>query len=670
MNTYFVVFRSNLRPIYEFFPAACMREKKFILEVIYHFSPSMLVLKMDEKEKHSSCISPKDATAINLDKTALKNELRQHVSGERSVANSISHRKGSSLSLNEQWRLSADSVNTCAKKSITIAVSNQDKKVCSSFDDESMLALSDARIDVQQPVLQEQLSLVNKRLINNSSSTSIPLAKSPSSTISFDDRFEFSCGECSESNSTQPTSSGSNSMSSPFLTKYTVNEYPTSILSAPAPLKGILLNSTSINEKADDGSQLKKKFTTKTKQQLETVIEEMEKSSTTTSDSSNATCKDSSRKPPSTKNDLKFPKFTNFHPDSSISISSFVPTQINNFGLEKGLIEKTVQFSKKPPVSQWLNGNTKLFNMARNDTDSTVSIPANVIQSNTSSQYSTPAGSIKSIPSQECITEPLPTSSKKQGKQPAQKFQAHYQHRNTNDTDSETDDWSPSSSPSVKTDTSTIKIDKSSSSPVLTEAEAFKRQVQQTYEAKENPHNIIYKNIFLSTPTSNTTSQIRYYDDDDDDDENDMHQFQGGSSQLRSYTMTPRSRYSQQTRSSSANLTPEEYLLRKKSRETSFMMLVPQESKQQLWLRAVKQSTLSHWLQTFSVNAKKQNQSIKVDGTPILATATIMSNDINISSGVQEIRLKHYSSNNRTIKKKKGFYLQKGSNRRQKGIIL
>jgi hypothetical protein len=652
--------------MYEFFPAAHINEKKFILEVIYHFSPSMLILKLDENEQSRSRIDRREETTTSLDNSALKSNSRQPVNGERSVPNSISNHKSSSLSLNEKWRLSVDSSSTYTTKPLNVNVSSQDRRVCSSFDYDAMLVnpeFSNVRTDHQKFTPQDLLLLTNKRPTTSDSPANE--AKSPFSIMSFDDKFDFSSGERSESNSTQPTSSGSNSMSSPFIIKTMKTDHPKSLLNAPVPVKGIFLNSTLIDGKTDDGFQLKKKLATKTKQQqLDTVIEEIEKVSTTANNSSDATNNHTSKRS-SVKDDLKLSKFTTYHPNNPILISNIVPTQVSNFDSKEGLIERTITFPEEPQVSQWLDGNEKLYSLTRNDTDANISIPANIIQSNTSSQYSTPAGSIKSIPSEEYVAEPIPTSSKKHGKQPAQKFQAHYQHRRSNST--EYDDWTPSSSPSPTTTTTTMRVAKSSSPSTLTEAETFKREVQQTYNTKDNAYSAIYKNIFLSTPTSNTTSQIQYYDDED---ENDMYRCQGVSSQLRSFTMTPRSRYSQQTRSSSANLTAEEYMLRKKSRETSFMMLVPQETKQELLLRAVKQSTLSHWLQTFSANAKKLNQNMKVDSTSTAQTASIVSNDIDTSSSAVEIRLQHYSSKNRTIKKKKGFYHQKGSNRRQKGIIL
>lgn len=618
----------------------------------------MLILKMDVKLQSQSCINHQQERTIHPESYTLESSSVRSANVEHSVASVRSNRKSSSLCLNEKWRLSADSSSTYANKSL------KGRSVCSSLDYDGISVnreFSNTCTDIQQFTPQDTFSSTNIKSTNYTSPTFGLLPKSPFSITSFDDRFDFSSGEQSESNSTQPTTSGSNSISNSFIIKNAKTDDLANAMSTAKPIKSILLKSAVIDDKTDDKSHLKKKPDRKTKQkQLDTVIEEIEKCSMTTS-SHSMTCNDTSTCS-SINDNTKHSKFTTFHPTHPTLISSFVPNQVSNFDLKEGFIEKTMNISKEPEVLQCLNGYDKSFSLSGKDTDSNAAIPANGVQIGTSSQYSTPEGSIKSVRSEECVigSRILP-SLKKQGKQPAGNFQAYYQTYSPSGTESEDDDWTSSSSLPSATCNPIINLKKSASTPALTEAETFKREVQQTYGANDKAYNAIYKNIFLSTPTSNTTSHIRYYDDEDEDD---VHQIQGGSSQLRSYTMTPRSRFSQQTRSSSANLTAEEYMLRKKSRETSFMMLVPQETKQQLLIRAVKQSTLSQWLQNFSANAKKTSQSMEVDA------AYSENNDINTSSNVGEIRLHHCSNNNRTIKKKKGFYRQKVNSRRENGIIL
>ncbi|KAI8991316.1 hypothetical protein BDF20DRAFT_35605 [Mycotypha africana] len=168
-----------------------------------------------------------------------------------------------------------------------------------------------------------------------------------------------------------------------------------------------------------------------------------------------------------------------------------------------------------------------------------------------------------------------------------------------------------------------------------TEAELFKREIQKKLKARENAYAAICRSILcLGTPLSNaTSSQVRYYDDDDDGDDNyydgnekskeeeetknayEQEQQSGRQQQQRSVnktarTMTPRSRLSNRTASSSANLSPEEYHLRRRTREKEFMKLLQhQESKQQIWTRAMRQSSLRYWLQDiFVINNSPHQQ--------------------------------------------------------------
>lgn len=505
------------------------------------------------------------------------------------------------------------------------------------------------------------------------------LKKSPISLMSIDGRYNFSSAERSESNSTQPTC---NSLSSQHLGKNNINDIRRSSITSQS-----FLNSTDVYiEKLEDNET---KFITKDYQwkielatAKDTIFENPIKHRKFTDKALDNSI-------PSKENDASILPSTEKKDENKIiqdfAISSFVPTRESHH-IPKESLRIPTPFIDKPQKSQWLDGNSKLYNLQKDSDESDVSIVIAKIdlQMDSNSRYSTPIDSLKSIPSNEEIIPPPVLSAKKLGKLPLQSFQAQQRYQNSSHPSSSGDsDWSASPAASISKSLTPIprrvtEIRDATATPEITEAEAFKREVQQTFEDKEEAYANIYRNIFArSTPTSNTTSQIRYYDDEYDHPLN-----QGSSSvHLRPYTMTPKSRYSQPTPTSSSNLTPEEYLLRKRSRETSFMLLVRQETKQQLWLRAMKQSTLSHWLQSITSNNKKslhqadqekqqeqqQQQSIIVLSTN--GDENAMAPNLALHTSTGNIRLQHFSKSNRTIKKKKGFY-QKNSFRRQKGIII
>lgn len=508
------------------------------------------------------------------------------------------------------------------------------------------------------------------------------LKKSPISLMSIDGRYNFSSAERSESNSTQPTC---NSLSSQHLGKNNINNIRRSSITSQS-----FFNTTDVYiEKLEDNET---KFTSKDYQWKIELVTAKDTIFENPIKHTKFTDKLPTNAMPSKENDTSIPANTEKKDENKINqdfaISSFVPTrELHHIPKESPRI--STPFIDKPQKSQWLDGNTKLYNLQKDSDESDVSIVIAEIdlRMDSNSRYSTPIGSLKSIPSNEEIIAPPVLSAKKIGKLPLQSLQAqqHQQrYQNSSPPSSNGDsDWTASPTPSISKSLTPVpkkmtEIRNVTATPEITEAEAFKRKVQQNFEDKEEAYASIYRNIFArSTPTSNTTSQIKYYDD-----EYDHPVTQGSSSvQVRPYTMTPKSRNSQPTPTSSANLTSEEYLLRKRSRETSFMLLVRQETKQQLWVRAMKQSTLSHWLQSITSNSKKsqhqanqqeqqeqqQQHNIMVLPTNGNKNATAPNSALRTSTG--DIRLQYHSKSNRTIKKKKGFY-QKNSFRRQKGIII
>lgn len=520
--------------------------------------------------------------------------------------------------------------------------------------------------------------------MNNSSGGM--LKKSPISIMSIDDRYNFSSAERSESNSTQPTC---NSLNSQQLGKHSITDYRRSSITSQSMLNGA---DVFIEKLADNANRL---TTADYQWKIElingldtnssiTAVEHPTKHSTFTS--TKAAKENFTYDTPSNKD------VTNTNHNTLIS--SFVPTtRTPQHNIPRESPRTPTPFMNKPQKSQWLDGNPKLYNLQKDSDESDVSIEiANIdLRMDSNSRYSTPAGSLQSIPSNEEILPPPPVlSAKKLGKLPMQSVQAQqhpqqkYQRDGSSPSDSSGDDsdWTASPAPSFSRSLTPVPKKETnirnatSTTPEISEAEAFKRKVQQEFEDKQEAYASIYRNIFAqSTPTSNATSRIRYYDDEYD---HPIHHGSSTTGQPRSYTMTPKSRYSQPTPTSSANLTPEEYLLRKRSRETSFMLLVRQETKQQLWLRAMKQSTLSHWLQSLTSGTKRVQHALnRPQNVIVLPTNASEENaegviapttTSHISAG-GDIRLQHYSKNNRTIKKKKGFY-QKNSFRRQKGIII
>lgn len=341
-------------------------------------------------------------------------------------------------------------------------------------------------------------------------------------------------------------------------------------------------------------------------------------------------------------------------------ISSVVIVEDNNPQKQQALLSLQQKYSPQPPQkSKWLDVNPQLYDLQRQ----TTLVEENNSNKNIPSRYSSAQekqSSVKTVPSPTSSLLPE-ISEKKLGKQPLQQpkiqFTSNYNnHRRRPSPDSDDSAWT--SSPVDKNDIVDLNI-VSTPTPLLTEAEAFKRGIQQSYKDKDEANkaqNIIFKNLFAPSLRSNTTSQMWNCDDDDEIIDH-------GSSQVRTYTMTPRSKYSQQfTPSSSANLTPEEYIQRRKNREQSFLLLVDRETTQQLWLRAFKESALNNWLKYLSPSTRIIKQYQKRNTTTAVNTYS--------NSNSNSIRSHRKSkSGNRIIQKKKPFY-KKSNNRRQEGIVI
>lgn len=470
---------------------------------------------------------------------------------------------------------------------------------------------------------------------SNISATATNPALSPNSILSFGDQYNFSSCELSESNSTQPTSRSNSvhvagSLPSSKNRNYEINR---SISQSPqGPLA--FIESLSKNDSIPNEYIWKVEMVSKSIINEDDVIKSVKslslKSSTpdkpkTYSPRLNLAIMNSPISVISNDPNHHIPN-TN---SNNLNISSLIPTHSYEENAKKISSEHQKQWHTRSQKSTWLNVNPKLYNLQKD-------LPE---QSSIYSRYSTPSESIRSIPSPTHSFTPE-MSKKKLGKQPLQGPKTQIYHA-ADDSDS----WSSSQSRSPVDKNTDIYLEKTSS-PNLTEAESFKRGYQESH----NEQNLILQNIFSGSPIS-STSQVRYYDDDEE---------AYTVSQVQSYTMTPHSRFSQQmTPSSSANLTPEEYMKRKMSRENSFMLLIDRETKEQFWLRAIRQSSLSQWMQFISTNTKKLSTIYHK------STAKKSTNNINNSS---DIKLYHGGNNPRIIQKKKNFYHKK--NRKHNGIVI
>ncbi|GAN06863.1 hypothetical protein MAM1_0138c06353 [Mucor ambiguus] len=725
-QTYTIVWRTKLRPIYEFFPETHADKKAYIADIIRHIS-SLVVLNdslFRLKNMRTSQYLGRQSLAGGDDVDAVVMVSDQHDTSDTNEHSlwklretgspnsdtlsyvflgtemflcsdrdddSILTKQGPlsnsrhALKMDHQqdrddcgWRINPSRyLLKIGRKAGAFHIDDVISSLVCLKDGDSVIMSQDShylRTDTHHFTSFSPISNCNSPMNNSSGGM---LKKSPISIMSIDDRYNFSSAERSESNSTQPTN---NSLSSQQLGKQNTTDYRRGSITSQS-----MFNSTDVYiEKLGDSAN---RLTTVDYQWKIELVNSLDKDSAVTAveHPSRHTILSNTKAAKENYTYDTLPK-QDSNTNHNVLVSSFVPVKTPHH-IPKESPRIPTPFMNKPQKSQWLDGNPKLYNLQKDSDESDVSIEiANIdLRMDSNSRYSTPVGSLKSIPANEEILPPPPVlSAKKFGKLPMQSFQVqqqqHYESGSSPSGSSGDDsDWTSSPTPSFSQSVTPVpkkeaNIRDATTTPEISEAEAFKRKVQQEFEDKQEAYASIYRNIFAqSTPTSNTTSRIRYYDDEYDQP------IQQGSStgQPRSYTMTPKSRYSQPTPTSSANLTPEEYLLRKRSRETSFMLLVRQETKQQLWLRAMKQSTLSHWLQSLTSSTKRaQHPSNQAQNVIVLHTNASDENaegviapttTSHISTG--DIRLQHYSKNNKTIKKKKGFY-QKNSFRRQKGIII
>ncbi|RCH90063.1 hypothetical protein CU098_001420, partial [Rhizopus stolonifer] len=648
---YRILGRAKVRPVYEFFPESRRTTRDFIINIIRYFSPLLMnecLFKLRNLE--TGCYLGREQNKVPALVPRNRN-INHHLEDmfwkfrDDSLQNSLLFVFAHSQKFLLSERLSEEGLDQSIISKTKSDYSNlelivpeefggqhsMDKKLrwtihtLSNNDPNNTRAIPSLDEAIERSkvlkdgdiigLYQDSFYLRGCYLKTSKSSTppsikSIKSTKSPSSMSSTDNKYNFSFIGESASNSTQPTTN-SNATSLQKFKEIAIHSHPIVCIEKPFSMQEI---------------QYSKEYQW-----------EVELASRSEKDQSEAN--DKVIYSPSLK--IK-DSFKNIERNQISSMSSKASSHISESLQDKD--------NQEPQTSQWLDGNSKLYNQYHVSKKYQPKIDE-FVQDDTSNQYNTPAESLQSIPS----TDYAIMSSRKLEKQPLQNYLSQESKDN--------DDWTTSSasSHSSKSLEPFDKIQKTSlgSSSLLSEAETFKREIQQTYQEKENKiYDTIYRNIFsMSTPASNTsTSQIRYYDNEDDDSDfifnrNPIH---SKTSQQRSFNVTPRSKYSHHTTSSSTHLSPEEYLQRRKNREDSFMLLVRQETKQQIWLKAIKQSTLSHWLR--SISTKKQKSTVQND-----------------SMNEKIVRLQHHNSNNntRTIHKKKGFYHGHSSNnRKSKDLII
>ncbi|GAA5806515.1 hypothetical protein HPULCUR_012050 [Helicostylum pulchrum] len=697
---YSVIWRTSLMPVHEFFPSQYDKKRNFINNIIRKFSnvmfsDSLFQLKNIKSGDYLGRHTPDlQVTTLSLpDKKVLNNsnffwnfnstELPHYIftgnkkllcSGQLDTTKTIILSKlqynrsdrstpqardniklieykqpdgGQQISSNDtddyfQWtvdisnrRLKDDSY--CSSRNIFDLDQSIEQVRCLLHDDEIILhqhsfylktAPKDSifkpdSIDNISPVLQEAI-------------------KSPLSAFSFGDQ-QFNFSSC-ESSGTQPTSRSNSFHSAGSTNKHDINQ------------------SVAFIERLKDKANIPLEYCWKLEMVSKTLLEDGDMINVVKNLSkSNISGDQNSPKPyhpdlnynsspfRSPESHIEHKNQTLLLQNNTINISSFIPVQDHTTESTNHL--KNQFWHSKTQKSKWLNVDPKLYNLSSQTEDEIVGSAI--------STYSTSTESIRSIhsPSNSYLPE---VSEKRFGKQP---LQTATNKQNINYSSGGSDQWSSPASPSIIVKNNDIGFNSKNyhTSPALTEAENIKRGYQESHKEKEiSAYNRILQNMFNTSPNSNNTSQIKYYDEDGEEEEG---AYDYGSSQVYTYTMTPYSRFSQQmTPSSSANLTPEEYMRRKKSRENSFMLLIDRETKQEFWLRTVKQSSLSNWLQFLSTNTKKLSN---------VCQKAIAAKNNNNNNNNSDIRVHHNNNNNnnsRTIQKKKGFYIKK--NRKQQGIVM
>jgi len=254
--------------------------------------------------------------------------------------------------------------------------------------------------------------------MNNSSGGM--LQKSPISIMSIDDRYNFSSAERSESNSTQPTC---NSLSSQQLGKHSITDHRRSSITSQSMFPA---TDVYIEKLADNATRLTtvdyqwkiELINSSDDISVDTVFEQPTKHSTLTD-----------MKAVKENHPYDILSKQDFNTNQDVLISSFVPTRTPH-PIPRESPRTHTPFMNKPQKSQWLDGNTKLYNLQKDSDESDVSIEiANIdLRMDSNSRHSTPVGSLKSIPSnEEILPQPPVLSAKKLGKLPMQSFQAQHQ---------------------------------------------------------------------------------------------------------------------------------------------------------------------------------------------------------------------------------------------------
>ncbi|CEP15268.1 hypothetical protein [Parasitella parasitica] len=303
-------------------------------------------------------------------------------------------------------------------------------------------------------------------------------------------------------------------------------------------------------------------------------------------------------------------------------------------------------FDEPEQKSQWLDGYTKLYQLPKKLDDKSA-VKADIDLSMNGRRR----GSLKSMTSKEdgksaLLPVPPGLSANQLGKLPAgryqgQQYQAQLQHDQDNfetggngEGDSgRTASPEPSIPESLTPTPKRIARSNSTTSTNETEAEAFKREVEQETMFKEEALAKIYAQ---STSSSNTTSQIRYYDDEYDQPA--LPGSPSGSVNARN----------QSTPSSSANLSPEEYQARKQSRETSLLMLLRQETNYQVWVETFKHASISQWFLSKTKKSRRRSssgqQSAVAANTDARVNATYSTDRPTYLMPNGDIRFEYYSS--------------------------
>ncbi|KAI8369994.1 hypothetical protein BD560DRAFT_397314 [Blakeslea trispora] len=561
------IWRAQLRPLYEFFPDSHHAERDFMISMIHYFTPLVLYgcpFRLYHM-KTNSYLAKADNRSIQM----LGSKDIQSSESLWTFQTTLTHAPfvftdtkawilpeddGSTLLTKDVDRalhhsflnpglqlhsIEHSQLNHCPVQGWTLSILSYHPKTDAFIHFDSIIhqlkCLSDGDIIT---LSQDSLYLCAETLgslethtpLNGNSIESIP---SLSSITSTSHRFDFSHLDPSASNSTQPTAnSHSHSLSSPM------HDAPNTIAYFERPTNAL-----------HDGKEYQWR--------IEVMLPWMELD-------------------------------TSHHP---IDQESLELASLSGQASSVSFKSLSIKSEDQEPLSQWLDGNPKLYQIYHVSREKSSPISSSVQED----QFNTPEGSYRSISS---LVERPDLSERRREKLPLQQSIDALDAKVPNDSPNQLD-HTISVDQHVIPNHASLEPHNASPSLLMSEAEEFKREIQQTYQDNNKVYEAIYNNLFhFSTPSTFTSSgPIRYYDNEDG-----LVRHQRNSllnSHSRSMNTTPHSKQSQYTSSSLiANLTPEEYLARKQLRENSFLLLVPQETKQQILLNAIKKSTLGHWFKS------------------------------------------------------------------------